>query len=217
MRFLSISVFALTLLSAEPLWAKEDHPDASNLPKMRWGATETHQKWNAEALAALRTHGQVLPQTVPKDIVSWCPYYRDADLFTREAFWIGFLSALAKHESTYKQTAVGGGGRWFGLVQIAPGTARSYGCRARSGAALKDGGSNLSCAIRIMSSTVSRDGVIAQRDIRWRGVAADWGPLTNSKKRNDMAKWLKAQPYCEASIAPAPPKPKKRRFNSPNQ
>lgn len=214
MNLLRIHAFALALMSVTPLSAEELPPDASSLPTMRWGGTETQQKWNEDALAALREHGQVLPRTVPKDIDGWCAFYREADVFTREAFWIGFLSALSKHESTYNQTAVGGGAQWYGLVQISPGTARGYGCRARSGQALKDGGDNLSCAIRIMSVTVPRDNVIAQRDIRWRGVAADWAPLTKTKKRQDMANWLQAQPYCTASIMPEKPKPKKRKFNS---
>lgn len=214
MKSLTLSAFVLSLLCLSSVAAAASPPDAAKLPKMRWGGSVKHQQWNADALAALRSHGQVLPQTVPKDIESWCPYYREADVFTREAFWIGFLSALSKHESTYNQAAVGGGGRWFGLVQISPGTARGYGCRARSGKALKDGGNNLSCAIRIMSVTVPRDNVIAGRDIRWRGVAADWGPLTNSSKRSDMAKWLQAQPYCTASITPQKKKTERRKFNS---
>ena len=90
---------------------------------------------------------------------------------------------------------VGGGGRWFGLVQISPGTARGYGCEAKSGQALLDGEKNLSCAIRILSTTVPRDGVVAAGG---GGIAADWGPFVSSAKRKDMRDWVSGQSYCAA-------------------
>ncbi len=134
---------------------------------------------------------------VPRDIGDWCPAYASNSTERRAAFWAGFASALAKHESTYRPDAVGGGGRWYGLLQILPATARGYGCRARSGNALKDGSANLSCALRIMAVTVPRDRAVSIRDNRWRGVAADWGPMRSSSKRRDMANWLRAQSYCQ--------------------
>lgn len=173
-----------------------------------------HQLWNEAALKALSSHGQPLTNMVPEDIAQWCPYYEVADERARQAFWIGFMSALAKHESTYKPGAVGGDGKWFGLLQISPATARGYKCRAGSGEALKDGGENLSCAIRIMAVTVPRDGVIFARDPKWRGVAADWGPMRSEPKRRDMAGWVKQQPYCQA---PVQPKQRENRYQSPNR
>ena len=49
---------------------------------------------------------------------------------------------------------------------ISPATARSYGCEATSAEALNDGEANIACAIRIMSRTVTRDGVVI-----WTGSA----------------------------------------------
>jgi len=141
---------------------------------------------------------------VPRDISAWCPAYSAAADADRRAFWVGFLSALAKHESTYKPAAVGGGGKWFGLVQISPATARGYDCNAGSGEALKNGAANLSCAVRIMAVTVPRDGVIYGRDGGWQGVSADWGPLRSSSKRADMATWLRKQPYCQFKSSTRP-------------
>ena len=69
----------------------------------------------------------------------------------RRAFWVGMMSALSKHESTYNTRAVGGGDLWYGLLQIYPDTARRYGCRARKGEALNNPVENLSCAARIMA------------------------------------------------------------------
>lgn len=174
--------------------SKNAEATLSTKAPMRWDHHPKSDEWNDTAVEALRTHGAVLPALVPNDIDTWCPGYADAGLEEREAFWVGLISALAKHESTWNPKAVGGGGRWFGLVQIAPSTARLYGCDAKSGEALKNGSENVDCAIRIMSRTVPRDGVVSRG---MRGVAADWGPFHSSRKRSDMIAWTNAQPYCQ--------------------
>lgn len=167
------------------------------LPRTRWQHRPRHAIWSGAALSALRGHGQPLVALTPRDVSYWCPAYGAAPSADRRAFWVGFLSALAKYESTYKARAVGGDGRWFGLLQISPGTARSYGCEARSGEALKSGAANLSCAIRIMARTVTRDGVIhGYKDGKGQGVTADWGPMHSARKREEMAGWLRQQSYC---------------------
>ena len=165
-----------------------------NIPRTRWDHRAEAQLWTRSAISALKTHGAPLTQLVPGDIANWCPAYPKADDVGRRAFWVGFLSALAKHESTYRPDAVGGGGKWYGLLQILPSTARGYKCRARSGKALKDGSANLSCGIRIMAYTVARDGVVSKG---MRGVAADWGPFHSRSKRNDMMSWVREQSYCK--------------------
>lgn len=162
---------------------------------MRWDALPGSETWTETTLAALDSHGSALTSVMPADIDAWCPAYRTADMEGRKAFWTGLISTLAKHESTWNPRAVGGGGRWFGLVQISPATARHYGCAAGSGSALQDGDANLSCAVRIMNVTVPRDGVVSQG---MRGVAADWGPFHSSTKREDMRSWMQAQTYCAA-------------------
>ncbi|WP_299548357.1 transglycosylase SLT domain-containing protein [uncultured Tateyamaria sp.] len=182
--------------------AQDSNPDAGirpparvgDVPRTRWTHQPGHILWNRAALSALKGHGQSLVDLVPADIADWCPRYPSANDDDRRAFWLGFMSALAKYESTYKPRAVGGGGKWYGLLQILPATARGYGCNAGTGEALKNGAANLSCAVRIMATTVPRDGVIYGRG--GQGVAADWGPLRSSAKRADMAGWLKRQRYC---------------------
>lgn len=171
-------------------------PQDVQRPRTRWEHRERHPRWNRGALQALRSHGSALVDMVPKDIAFWCPGYPAQDEERRRFFWVGFLSALAKYESTYRADAVGGGGRWYGLLQILPGTAQSYDCKASSGDELKNGAANLSCAVRIMAITVARDGVIQGKDGGWLGVSADWGPLRSGGKRNEMAEWLNAQRYC---------------------
>ena len=163
------------------------------LPEMRWRHRSEAESWSRAALMALRSHASVLPEVVPHDIDNWCPAYKTNDTAGREAFWIGLLSTLAKHESTYRPTAVGGGGKWYGLLQILPATARGYGCSATSRNGLKNGGANLKCALRIMAVTVPRDRVVSRG---MRGVAADWGPFHSRTKRTDMMTWTRSQPYC---------------------
>ena len=163
----------------------------TSAPRLGWSHRPEGPRWTAATFTALRGHGAVLPATVPEGIEAWCPAYASAPLADREAFWAGFLSALAKHESTYRPGAVGGDGRWFGLTQIGPATAEGYGCRARTGAALKDGAANLSCAVRIMATrarSAAGGGV--------RAIAGDWGPLHQPAKREDMRAWIAAQPFC---------------------
>tara|TARA_R110002049_G_scaffold23545_2_gene83223 strand:+ start:34658 stop:35578 length:921 start_codon:yes stop_codon:yes gene_type:complete len=168
---------------------------SGSVPRTRWQHMQGHTLWTRAALSALKSHGKGLVDLVPGDIDTWCPAYRNAPEDQRREFWVGFLSALAKHESTYKPWAVGGGGRWYGLLQILPGTARGYKCHAGTGEALKSGAANLSCAVRIMAVTVPRDGVIYGPG--GRGVAADWGPMRSASKRRDMSGWLRRQNYCK--------------------
>ncbi|MFV2052558.1 transglycosylase SLT domain-containing protein [Aliiroseovarius sp. YM-037] len=195
-RWAKVALFGLLLSVAPACDSGTDAEIASRdtvLPAMRWSHRPEAADWTRATLSALSAHGAALPLTTPADIDAYCPAYEDANLTDRRAFWAGLLSALAKHESTWNPQAVGGGGRWFGLVQIAPATARGYGCRARSGDALKNGSANLSCAVRILAATVSRDGVVSRGG---RGVAADWGPFHSRAKRNDIAAWTAAQSYC---------------------
>jgi len=164
-------------------------------PVMRWDHLPASAEWEAASFAALADYAAVLPTLVPEDIEAWCPRYPRASQADREAFWVGLMSALAQHESTWRPHLVGGGGRWFGLVQISPATARFYQCEARSGEALLDGVANLRCAYRIWAHTVARDNRVSQGN---RGVAADWGPMHSSQshKRDDMRDWIRQQSYC---------------------
>lgn len=205
MRILSAAVLALPFFFLAACGGDEPDETAdvfspmfemsnAELPVMRWDHRPEAHQWTRTAMtAALEGHGRPLVDMVPNDIAAWCPAYAGNTDVERSAFWVGLLSAMAKHESTWNPMAVGGGGQWFGLVQISPATARGYGCSATSGDALKNGSANLSCAVRIMASSVPRDGVVAAN---MRGVAADWGPFHSTSKRADMAAWTAAQSYC---------------------
>lgn len=197
MAILSLSgrIAAVTLLTATAACARLPEPEIAPaaLPVMQWDHHPESAEWTEAALAALQTEGVALLSEVPGDIGTWCPGYAEAPAEERAAFWAGLLSALARYESTWNEEAVGGGGRWFGLVQISPETARAYGCAADTGDELRDGEANLACAVRIAARTVPRDGVVAAQG---GGFAADWGPFTRADKRAEMADWVSRQDYC---------------------
>lgn len=166
------------------------------LPRARWEHRGNGELWTRVSLAAINSHGRALLDVVPEDIADWCPAYPEQGHAQRAAFWAALLSTLSRYESTWNPRAVGGGGRWFGLLQIYPPTAEFRDCRVRTGEGLKHGPSNLNCAVRIMAVTVPRDNAISVRDSRWRGVAADWGPIRNDWMRGDMQRYTKRQTYC---------------------
>jgi hypothetical protein len=163
-------------------------------PAMRWDFHPEAPQWTGATLDALEGPGAVLAALVPQDIDTWCPGYAENSLEERRAFWAGVLSALAEYESTWNPEASGGGGRWIGLLQIDPRTARGYGCQARDAGSLKDGELNLSCAVRIASVQVARDNMVAGNGTR--GIGRDWAPLRRAWVRREMAEWTRAQDYC---------------------
>jgi hypothetical protein len=187
-----LASLALTGCVALPVPIKVTAPVA--LAPMRWDHRPEATEWTQAALAAVASEDAVLAQSVPGDIAAWCPGYETASLENRRAFWVGLMSALAKHESTWNPAAVGGKGKWFGLMQISPATARGNGCAAQSGGALKDGPANLACAVLIFARDVERDGVVAGSGRQ--GVGRQWAPFRKSAKAGDMKSWTSVQPYC---------------------
>ena len=161
---------------------------------MRWGAKAGSDAWTAATMTALEQHGDAMVARVPRDIAAFCPGYEAQDAHGRRAFWAGLMSSVAKHESTWNPRASGGGGRWLGLMQIAPSTWRHYGCTGE----IMNGADNMACAVKIASRQVGRDNAVASADGNWRGVARDWAPMRSAKKRADIAAWTAAQPYCAA-------------------
>lgn len=165
------------------------------LPSMRWDHRPEAARWTQASLATVANYDHVLAAKVPQDIGTWCPRYPKAGLTDRRAFWVGLLSATAKHESTWNPNAAGGGGKWIGLMQISPKTARGHGCEAQTAGALKDGAANLACAIRIVAKQVGRDELVAGEGKQ--GIGRDWAPFRNAAKRADIAEWTRSQPYCQ--------------------
>ena len=169
---------------------------APHLPVMGWDARPEAASWTQASLLAVADQDPVLSTRIPADVEAWCPGYVKAGLNDRRAFWSGLLSAVAKHESAWNPKAAGGGGRWIGLLQIAPATARTHGCDATSSAALQDGAANLECAVQIMAAQVAADGEVSGTR-GTRGIGRDWAPLRSSSKRSAMQDWTSAQSYCQ--------------------
>jgi hypothetical protein len=192
LRGLTVGCSFVSLVACTP--APVEAPPPEVLPVMQWDHRPESEEWTEATIAALQDEGASLLSQIPGDINTWCPGYAEAPAEDRAAFWAGLLSALARHESTWNPRAVGGGGQWFGLVQISPRTAAGYGCEASSASALTDGSANLECAVRIAAQTVARDGVVAAGR---GGLAADWGPFANAAKRQEMAAWVSSQSYCQ--------------------
>ncbi len=173
------TVSAMSSVSSRPVAAWDDMPDGP--------------RWTEAVLSALEGPGLPLVTNVPTDVAEFCPAFAASGPAERSAFWVSFLSVLAGQESTWRQDVSGGNGRWHGLLQISPATARGYGCEATTADGLKSGPANLRCGVRIMATTVARDGVIAAGK---GGVAADWGPLQRGPQREKIADFTRRQSYC---------------------
>ncbi|CAM4027001.1 transglycosylase SLT domain-containing protein [Palleronia rufa] len=184
---LILGLLGLSACATTPNAAQPEEPETP--PVMRWDFRPDSAPWTESTMEALQTFGAGLPAMVPADYAEWCPAYPDQTAENRAAFWAGLFSALAKHESTWRPEAVGGGGLWYGLVQIDPRTARAYDCEAQSGEALKNPIANLRCGVRIAARQVTKRGTIA------RGMR-DWGPFYSAAKRAEMSAWTRSQSYC---------------------
>jgi len=163
----------------------------------RWDHRPEAELWTAAQYKALSGAGRALIETVPTDIDAFCPGYATADDSGRKAFWIGLFSGLAYYESTWRPEAAGAGGRYRGLLQIWPTSARFYGCDLSHPKGLYDGATNLRCAARIAAQAVARDKVVAGGPGNWGGVAADWPPLRNAAKRRDITTYTRSLPACQ--------------------
>jgi hypothetical protein len=161
----------------------------------RWDHRPEAAAWNAAALRALHGPGAALLALEPADAQEFCPGYDAARPEGRAAFWVALLSALARHESGHRPEAAGGGGRYHGLLQISPATARFHGCEMAAPQGLFDGATNLACAVRIAARAVRRDGVVATGR---GGMAADWPPLRDPATRAEIAGFTRAIPACRA-------------------
>ena len=165
------------------------------LPVMHWDARAEAADWTRATMTAVAAHDTELALTVPADIATFCPSYAKASLASRRAFWVGLVSATARHESGFNPAAVGGHGKYIGLMQISPRTANHYACTAQSPAALKNGPANLTCAVEIFAPHIAADGMVAGNGSR--GIGRDWGPFRSKAARDDIAKWTSAQAYCQ--------------------
>lgn len=163
----------------------------------RWDHRPEADLWTAAKFEALDNEARALVETVPTDIDTFCPGYEHSDDAGRKAFWTALFSGLAGYESTWRPEAAGAGGRYRGLLQIWPTTARFHGCDVTHPQGLFDGATNLRCAARIAARAVERDQVVVGSNGRWGGVARDWPPMRNASKRADIAAFTRSLPVCQ--------------------
>lgn len=182
--------FALLLAACTPAPRAQESPEIA----ARWNHRPEAAAWNAAMMQALNRDGAAMLVLIPGDIDTFCPGYEDASPSGRAGFYVAFFSGLARFESTWNPRASGGGGRYQGLLQISPATARHHGCTLPSDG-LYDGAANLACAVRIASAAVIRDGVVASGR---GGIAADWPPMRDPVKRHEVATFTRALPQCRA-------------------
>lgn len=180
--------------SAEPTPVADPAPEVQ---ATRWDHRPEASLWTLAAYRAMDNGGAALIQTLPNDIDAFCPGYADADMDDRKAFWTGLFSGLAQFESGWRPEAAGAGGRYRGLLQIAPATARYHGCDLSAPNGLYDGATNLACASRIAARAVARDGVVVGGPGNWGGVASDWPPMRDASKRERIAAFTRALPACQ--------------------
>lgn len=196
MRYSLAALTLVTLVLTGCVAGASGKENGASLPSMRWDHRPEAAKWTSSSMDLVARHDKALASRIPADIQSWCPGYKKANLDERRAFWVGLLSATAKHESTWNPKASGGGGRYVGLMQISPTTAKAHGCEAKTTEQLKDGAKNLACAIKIMSKQVGRDGMVAGGGNK--GIGRDWGPFRVASKRAEIAQWTQKQAYCKS-------------------
>ncbi|KFI31488.1 lytic transglycosylase [Haematobacter massiliensis] len=186
--FRSLLLAALVMVPLSACSTPQSVEVPTALPVAQWDHRPEATKWTKSTLNALKAEGAVLLSAVPDDVDVFCPGYRTASAEERSAFWTGLFSSIARYESTWNPEAKGGGGRYLGLMQISPRTAKYVGCE-ETASGLYDGASNLACAVKIAARKADRAGVAE--------VVSDWGPMHDPAKRAQISKWTRTQAYCQ--------------------
>ena len=195
MRRLFVLVAASFVLAAcQPVVAEPEAFEEAPEVVARWDHRAESDVWNTAMMQALQTEARALIEVEPRDAEEFCPGYAEADEEARAAFWVAFFSGLARFESGWRPEAAGAGGRYQGLLQISPATARHHGCELSEPGGLYNGVNNLTCATLIATPAVVRAGVIATGR---GGVAQDWPPLRNASKRAEIAAFTRSLPVCQ--------------------
>ncbi len=103
-RFAALAGLSLVLSSCGAV--SSDRPLEPTV--MAWDHVPQSSEWEVAGFSALQGHAAVLTDIVPADVTEWCPGYPNATEEERAAFWLGLLSALARHESTWNEQAARG-------------------------------------------------------------------------------------------------------------
>lgn len=151
-----------------------------------------------------------LPHLEPKDIGKFCPAYRHLPSKKRIRFWVGLLSSMAEFESTFNPEAAARGPSKDvfrrrdtnrGLLQISKESANQpgYSCGIEKAKHLHDPAIHLPCAVKILSTWVSADRVIAsyEGNKKTRGGGRYWAVLQEKNGRLPaISSFTRNLPFC---------------------
>jgi hypothetical protein len=173
-------------------------------PPAGWSARIEAPAWTAAAHQALDAEAAGLLAATPGDIDAFCPGYRSADAAGRRAFYVLFLSEIARIESNFDPAArrldPAAGSRRnnvnTGLLQISQERANANGCGIVDQRQLEDGATNVRCGVRILADLVGRDGVLTGYQRGWKGAARTWAPLRDTARIAQVQAATNAAPYC---------------------
>jgi hypothetical protein len=159
-----------------------------------WSKKNPDGSWTRITEIAVATSS--LPSLEPKDIGKFCPAYKNLPRKKRIRFWVGLLSSMAEFESTFDPEAAARGpskdvfrrrGMNRGLLQISKESANQpgYSCDIKKAKHLHDPVVHLPCAVKILSTWVSADHVIAsyKRNKKTRGGGRYWAVLQEKNGR----------------------------------
>ena len=159
-------------------------------------------QWTQHMLGAMDDLGEVLIDSRPQDVLSFCPNYDELNGNQKKWFWITLISVMTRYESSFKpetafqeafNDAQGNPIISRGFLQISIESGRGYDCDLPVAEVLHQPRTNLRCGVRIMRRWVDRDGVISRRvNGRWRGGARYWAVL-RSFSSNDLVGKIKAR------------------------
>ncbi len=173
-----------------------------------WSKKNLDGSWTRTTETAVAASS--LPSAVPRDIIRFCPAYKHLPRKKRIRFWVGLLSSMAEFESTFDPEAAARGpskdvfrrrGVNRGLLQISKESANqpSYSCDIENAKHLHDPAINLPCAVKILSTWVSADHVIAsyKGNKKTRGGGRYWAVLQEKNGRLPaISGFTRNLPFC---------------------
>ena|SRR5687768_14971513 len=173
-----------------------------------WSKKNTDGSWTRTAEIAVAASS--LPSLEPKDIGKFCPTYKRLPRKKRIKFWVGLLSAMARPESSFNPGAThkelfkeksGKQGISRGLLQISIESANQpgYRCGIKKAKHLHDPAIHLPCAVKILSTWVAADHVIAtyKGDKKNRGGGRYWAVLREKNGRlSEISNFTKNLSFC---------------------
>lgn len=173
-----------------------------------WSKKNPDGSWTRITEIAVATSS--LPSVVPRDIGRFCPAYKHLPRQKRIRFWVGLLSSMAEFESTFDPEAAARGpskdvfrrrGVNRGLLQISKESANQpgYSCGIKKAKHLHDPAIHLPCAVKILSTWVSADRVIAsyKGNKKTRGGGRYWAVLQEKNGRLPaISSFTRNLPFC---------------------